>query len=92
MNKIDKIKKEIFKKIKEKTVDAFDFNMSQEQSNEIMKQNIRNTLYEIYGEENISKLDIVVDENNVAKVNLSLVDNEKTRRFIELAEEKGLTK
>lgn len=89
MNKINKIKKEIDKVISKY---QFDFNMSGKQRKENIKQGLINTIHKIYGKENIDEIQIDINEQEVANINIIFVDNEKTRKWIDNANKKGLVK
>lgn len=90
MNKIDKIKKEIDKIVNNKY--QFDFNMSQKQREENIKQGLINTIHKIYGKENIDEIQIDINEAGMANINIDFVDNDETREWIDNANKKGLVK
>lgn len=89
MKIIDKIKKEL-DKIKDNF--NFDISLSQKEREENIKQGIRNTIYNIYGEENIADIKIDVNKAGIANVNITFIDNDKTRKWIDNANKKGLVK
>lgn len=89
MNKIDKIKKEI-----DKVISKYQFNFDKKTKSYIDNQKIaiKNTIYAIYGKENIDEIQIDINEQEVANINIIFVDNEKTRKWIDNANKKGLVK